>query len=110
MIGWIKLHRKIIDWEWFAEPNMAHLFVYFLLMANTSEKHWQGHLIKRGELITSLNHLERETGVTKDRIRTILKKLEKTGEIKRAAESNYTRIKIVNYDFYQDKEPQKSNL
>ena len=30
---WIKLYRKICDWGWYHEPNMVHLYVYFMLKA-----------------------------------------------------------------------------
>ena len=40
--GWIKLYRKIQDWEWFDDSHMVHLFIYFLINANTKERNWRG--------------------------------------------------------------------
>ena len=46
--GWIKLYRKITEWEWYTVPSMAHLFIHLLFLANQKDKRWKGILIKRG--------------------------------------------------------------
>ena len=109
-IGWIKLHRILLDWEWYTDVYTAHLFMHLLLVANTEDKAWMGIEVKRGELITSLNHLVRETGVSKDRVRTILKRLERTGEIVKETHNKFTKITVVNYNQYQEKHPQKASV
>ena len=37
MEGWIKIHRKILEWQHFQEPNVLAVFMYLLLSANTKD-------------------------------------------------------------------------
>ena len=36
--GWIKLHRNILQWEWWDDRNTRDLFLVALLLANHKEK------------------------------------------------------------------------
>ena len=109
MIGWIKIHRKFLDWEWFNKSEAVHLFIYMLLKANHKEGKWQGIDIKRGQFISSLGNISNATGISLQTIRTILKKLEKTNEIELKSTSQYTLVTICKYECYQDEkdEPNK---
>ena len=111
--GWVKLYRSFIKWEWFSVPNMVHIFIYCLLTANHKDKRWRGNHIKRGSFITSYGNIANDTGLTVKKVRTALKNLEKTGEIKRKSGTQNTLITICKYDIYQsfnDKEgTQKAN-
>jgi len=81
MEGWIKIHRKMLEWEWYNDNNTKILFLHLLLTANHKDKKWQGKIIKRGQKITSIQHLADETNLTVQQIRTSLNKLKSTGEI-----------------------------
>ena len=35
--GFIKLHRKILKWEWYDEPNTMRLFIHLLLTASIED-------------------------------------------------------------------------
>ena len=50
MIGYIQLHRKLLEWEWFQKPEMVVVFLTLLLLANHQDGNWQGHEVKRGQL------------------------------------------------------------
>lgn len=91
MEGFITLHRKIMKWEWYKDVPTKVLFLHLLLNANYEEKKWRGLIIKRGQLVTSLNHLSEETGLTKQQVRTALCKLEATQEITRSVTHTTTR-------------------
>lgn len=99
-MSWIKLHRSILEWEWYDEPNTFRLFIHCLLKANHSEKTWRGTKINRGEFITSLQKLSNETGLTVKKIRTILGKL-KGKELAIKTSSQNTVIQVIKYDNYQ---------
>ena len=101
MQGWIKLHRQLIEWEWYQDTNVKVLFIHLLLLANHSEQRWKGHIIKRGQLITSTYHLAESLGLGRDQIRRALKKLEKTNEISVKSTHYNTLITIENYDRFQ---------
>jgi len=102
MSGWIKIHRKFLDWEWFNKSEAVHLFLYMLLKANHKDNKWQGNDVKRGQFISSLGNISSATGITIQQIRTILKKLEKTNEIVVKSTSQFTIVTICKYECYQD--------
>ena len=104
MSGWIKIHRKFLDWEWFNKSEAVHLFLYMVLKANHKDNKWQGNDVKRGQFISSLGNISSATGITIQQIRTILKKLEKTNEIVVKSTSQFTIVTICKYECYQDEE------
>lgn len=109
MSGWIKLHRKLVDWEWFNTPNMYHIFSYCLLKANYEEKSWKGIKIIRGSFITSIAKISEDTGVSIQSVRTCLKRLQKTSEINIVTNKLHSIVTVCNYDSYQEevKQPNK---
>jgi len=102
MSGWIKIHRKFLEWEWFNKSEAVHLFMYMLLKANHKDGKWQGMEVKRGQFISSLGNISNATGISVQTIRTILKKLEKTNEIELKSTSQFTIVTISKYDCYQE--------
>lgn len=107
--GFISLHRKILDWEWYQDNNTKILFLHCLLKANWKEKQWKGNKIERGTFITSLDSLCVETGLSKQQVRTALDKLELTHEITRKPSNKNTTISITNYNSYQQANTQSNN-
>ena len=101
MAGWIKLHRKFIEWEWYSDLPTKTLFIHLLLIANHTPKKWQGQTVEKGELITSISLLSEQTGLTIKQVRTALEKLESTGEIEKKRASKGQCIKVRNYEVYQ---------
>ena len=104
MIGWIKLHRKMIEWEWYSDNNTKCLFIHCLLKANIKSKSWKGIRIEKGQFFTSLGHLSTEINLSVKQIRIALRKLESTGELASEGASNGTKITVCKYDEYQVKE------
>jgi len=102
MSGWIKIHRKFLDWQWFEKSEAVHLFIYLLLKANHKDSQWQGIDIKRGQFISSLCKISSETGISLQSIRTLLKKLEKTNEIELKSTNKFSIVTICKYECYQD--------
>lgn len=92
--GFIKLHRTIIDWEWYTDVNTCKLFFHCLLKANYSKKKWQGITIEKDEFISSTERLAVETGLTVSKVRTALNKLESTGYLTLETNTKFTRIKV----------------
>lgn len=109
MEGWIKLHRQILDWEWYQNLNVRVLFLHLLIKANHAEKKWCGKTIKAGQLITSIEHLSAETGLTQRQVRTAIEKLKNTGEIDKQTTSQNTLIIIKNWNAYQENDKQMTN-
>ena len=99
--GWIKIHRQIIDWEWYDEPNTFRLFFHLLLKANHKPKNYRGVLIKSGQIMTGQQLLAKDLGLTRSKIRVALSNLELTNEITIKSSKQGTIIHIVKYKNYQ---------
>ena len=99
--GWIKLHRKFIFWEWYDDLNTSRLFLHCLLKANHRQKKWRGLLINKGQFVTSLSKLSKETGLSLQQVRTSIKKLQSTHDLTYKPSSKYTVITVDNYNKYQ---------
>lgn len=103
MEGWIKIFRQMIDWEWYKDVPTKTLFIHLLLTANYEDKKWKGETIKRGQLVTTLQRLSEDTGLTIKQVRTALDKLESTKNIKRARKraNKGQAITVEKYEVYQ---------
>jgi len=96
----IKLFRSLIDWEWYDDINVKVLFIHLLLKANFQDKNWRWIEIKKGEYLTSISNLSKETGLSAMQIRSCIKKLILTKEITNKTTANYTLLKLNNYEKY----------
>lgn len=101
MEGWIKIHRKLLEWEWYDDTNVVRVFLHLLLTANYESKYWHGIPIERGQIITSVNNLASETHLSVKQIRLALEKLKNTNEIGIETANKYSKITISKYDIYQ---------
>ena len=78
-MDYVKISRKILEWEWYTDANTKVLFLHILLKANWKDGRFQGIEVPRGSFVTSLQNLAAETGLTVRNVRTALKHLENTG-------------------------------
>jgi len=101
MEGWIKLHRKLQQWEWYKKEHMVHLFIHLLIEANHAPKKWQGITIDRGQLLTGRKALSEQTGISEQSIRTCINRLKSTNEITIKSTNKNSIITICNYGSYQ---------
>ncbi len=101
MAGWIKLHRKMLEWEWYDDINVCRLWMHLLLKANHKDNRWKGVDVKAGQLITGRLSLSDETGLTQQQVRTALKKLKSTGEVTSKIYSKFSLITITSWAEYQ---------
>lgn len=99
--GYIKLHRKIINWEWYKNVNTFRVFLHLLLTANYEDKELRGRIIKRGQRMISVAKLADELQLTIQQTKTTLKNLQSTNDITIETTPNYSIISIKNYNLYQ---------
>ena len=99
--GYICLYRQITEWEWYQNPNTFRVFLHCLLMANFTDGRFEGREIKRGQFVTSLDHLSKDTKLSVKEIRTALDHLQRTGELASESCNRYRVITVVKYDEYQ---------
>ena len=103
MEGWITLHRKILNWQWYHNTNVFRVFMHLLLNANYEDKYWNGIVIKRGQVVTSIRNISKETGLSIQHTRTAITNLQKTKEITIKTTNKYSLVTIEKYNDYQNK-------
>lgn len=99
--GWIKLHRKLVDWQWYRDVPTCHLFMHLLLICNHKPQKWLSHIIETGQRATSYPKLALETGLSVQQVRTALNKLKSTGVLTVKNHSKLSIVTITNYEQYQ---------
>ncbi|MBM9616649.1 hypothetical protein JWJ90_20490 [Desulfobulbus rhabdoformis] len=105
--GWIKMHRSVLDWEWYRDRNTCRLFIHLLLTANHKENEWHGIKIQRGQRVFGREKLAGETGLSVQEIRTALSKLKSTRDVTISSTGKYSVLTICNYEKYQYGAPAK---
>ena len=107
--GWIKLYRCLLaDPVWqCGTSEQKVILVTLLLMANHAEKKWQWqgrpYLCRPGQMITSAKSIAQKAGpnISRQNVRTTLKRLEKLGFLTMQTTTLHTLITICNWDTYQ---------
>ena len=100
-LDYIKLSRKILEWEWYSDINTKTLFLHMLLKANWKDGRFQGIEIPRGSFTSSYQMLAMETGLTVKNVRTSLEHLKKTEEVAVSRHPKFSVFTIKNYIKYQ---------
>lgn len=101
MAGWIKLHKKMKNWEWYTDHNTLILFIHILLTAEYEDTRFRGYDIPRGAMVTGLKALSKDTGLSIQSIRTSIIKLKSTGEITVKSTNKFSIITVCNFNEYQ---------
>lgn len=99
-LGFIKIHRKILKWEWYTDVPVKVLFIHCLILANHKPKNWRGTIIERGQFISSYGKLAIGSGLSVRQVRTALGKLKSTQEVTSKTTNKYTMITVSNYSAY----------
>lgn len=104
MDGWIKLHRKLLDWRWFSDGNMLKVFLYILLKSNHKKKSWKGIDILPGQMIFSRRKVSERLEISETQLRTVIARLKSTHEITHESTNQFTLITVVNWASYQNED------
>jgi hypothetical protein len=105
--GWIKLHKSLLDWEWFKDHKTVHVFNYCLLKANFKEGKFQGKVVPAGSFVTGRKQIAQDTGLSEQEVRTAIFKLKSTSNLTIKSTSKYSIISICNWEKYQLEQPTK---
>lgn len=102
MEAFIKLQRKLLDWEWYSDVNTKAVFIHCLLKANWKEGRFRGMVVPRGSFITSLQSLSDDLNISVQSVRTALDHLISTGELTSKSYPHWRMITVIKYNEYQD--------
>jgi len=105
--GWIKLHRSILKQPWFNNSNTVHLFIYLLLRVNRVNGYkifFKGveYELKAGEYWSTFERLSKETGLTRQNLRTSIMSLKSTNTLTSHSSSQGTVYSLLNWNTYQE--------
>ena len=108
--GFISISRTISKKGYYSDSEYIHLWVHVLLSANYESKEFlfngKIEIAKRGQFITGIKKLSRETGISKSKVERVLKVFESENQIKRQRTNKFSLITVINYDKFQDFEKQ----
>ena len=105
--SYIKLFRKISEWEHYKDGNTMRLFLHLLINAVHDNQTAYDVPLKRGQYFTSSRRLQEDLNISTKYITESIRKLKQSGEIETERCRWGTIFTIVNYDDYQSAEPQK---
>ena len=98
---YIKLYRKLINWEWYSDTPTRSVFMHCLLKANWKPTEWHGIKMERGEFIQSNENIAKELGLSLRKIRTAFKHLSDTESVSFRKAGKYRIINVSKYIDYQ---------
>ena len=106
--GWVRIWRKLLDNPIFKDSEAVHLFIYLLLKANHKQNKFlfnqREMAIDRGQMVTGIERMSKDTGLTHRQIRTRLALLKNIGILTRKTTNRFSIITICNYDHYQSRD------
>lgn len=105
-MDYIKLSRKLLEWEWWGDINTSRVFIYMLIKANWKEGKFKGKTVPRGSFVSSISNLADGTSLTIREVRTAISHLKSTGEVTSKSYSKYSVFTVNNYDLYQSNDTQ----
>lgn len=98
----IKIYRKIWEWEWYWDNTTRSLFIHLLIFANHKKNLRKWIEIERWQIIIGRKELSKILWLWEQSIRTWLNKLKSTNEITIKTTNKYSVITLCNYDLYID--------
>ena len=99
--GWIKIHRKMLEWGWYSDPGTSRVFIHLLLLANFGEREFLGHKIHPGQAVITYGGMAEALGLSVKNVRTAIEHLESTHEIGRQLAGKFQIVTIEKWALYQ---------
>ena len=101
MDGWIKVHRKMLNWGWYKDPYTKVVFLHLLLTANFRDTEYMGKTIHAGQTVIGRKALAEDLGISEQNVRTALNHLKSTGEITIEVTNRFSVVTLANWESYQ---------
>jgi hypothetical protein len=101
--GFVVLHRKITEWEWYSDTNTFRVFLHLLLTANHTPSKFRGFEVGRGQIIIGRKALAESLNLTEREVRTAIEHLKTTGELTIKTTNKFSIATLTKYGVYQDK-------
>ena len=101
---WVKLHSKLLEWEWFKDGYTLRVFIYMLFDASHKKEKRYGIDLEAGMVATNVPLIASMTQMSENWARRSLNNLLKTGELVLVGEKSSSRFRvyrIANWRKYQ---------
>lgn len=99
--GYIRIHRSLLEWEWYGDEAVKVLFLHLLLRVNWKAGRFRGQDVPPGCVVCSLQLLAESLGWSRSKLRHTLDKLKSTGEVASTTTNHWTTLTLVNWAKYQ---------
>lgn len=99
--GYIIIHRKILEWEWYDDANTMRVFFHILISVNHKPKNWRGLKIGRGQGVLTHEAIAKKLKLSVRNVRTSIMKLKSTGELTVKNYPKFGLYTVKNYMAYQ---------
>lgn len=100
-MSWYKLNRDFLQWEWYKREGAVQVYLFLLLNANYEPKKWEGIVIEKGQVVTSVSKICEGTGLSTRKVRTLLKLFEKSQFLTIKTTNKYSIVTLCKYDSYE---------
>lgn len=110
MSGWIKLHRRLKEWQWYDDDNCLRLLIHLLISVNYEPKKWHGIIIKPGQMVFTWPTLSSDTKMSEKQLRIAMKKLEEGREVERERAGRYQLVTLIKWDQLQGSDDEKGRM
>ena len=97
---YIKVYRKLLEWEWYSDTACVRVFLHLLLKANWEESTYRGVKVPRGSLVIGRKALATELGLTEAKIRVAIKRLQNAHSISQQITKQFTVVSVCEFDTY----------
>ena len=105
LIGFIKLHRALLNSEVFKDPVLLKVWIWCLCKARYADdkvnSKSNNKKLKKGQFLTGRKSASTELGLAESRVYRAQQKLKNMGNLNIKSNNKYSIITIVNWDTYQ---------
>lgn len=88
-VGWVKLHRKVVEWEFFKKPEMVQLLVYLMCKAD-----------EEGAIVTTTAKICEDLNLTRQVVRDCLKRMEITNTLTIKSTNKNSHLTLCKFGDY----------
>lgn len=107
--AFVKLSRKITEWEWYTDANTFRVFVHLLLAVNWKQGRFRGVDIPAGSVPSSYSKISQQLEISVQSVRTAIAHLESTGELTSKGFNKFSIFQVVKWREYQSANKQTTN-
>jgi len=105
--GWIKIHRSIMDWAFWGNPEAVKLWLWLLLHAQKKPfKHYiksqkKEVTLEPGQLLASVRYIAEQVEMHRCKVSRMLNVFKNCGNIKTKIVNGMNLVTIINWEEYQ---------